>query len=136
MTRGCTQGLGLARGAFHAFRSNVTTDALLACGPAPPGPCNCSSALPLHCRSASTSAPAPTTGGFGPLAPLPTRRVVVTGLGLVTPLAVGAEATWQRLIAGETGIRRMAPDDLPEVRSVRRKMACGARMQGSHANAV
>ncbi len=27
------------------------------------------------------------------------RRVVVTGLGMVTPLACGVEPTWQRLIA-------------------------------------
>ena len=33
------------------------------------------------------------------------RRVVVTGLGMVTPLACGAEATWQRIIAGQSGIR-------------------------------
>ena len=44
------------------------------------------------------------------------RRVVVTGLGLVTPLACGVEETWSRLIAGQSGaslITKFRTDDLP-----------------------
>jgi 3-oxoacyl-(acyl-carrier-protein) synthase len=40
---------------------------------------------------------------------VPTRRVVVTGLGAVTSLGASADETWQRVIAGESGIRRV-PD--------------------------
>ena len=32
------------------------------------------------------------------------RRVVVTGLGMVTPLGVGVDHNWSQIIAGETGI--------------------------------
>ncbi len=32
------------------------------------------------------------------------RRVVVTGLGMVSPLACGVEPTWHKLLAGESGI--------------------------------
>ena len=33
------------------------------------------------------------------------RRVVITGMGLVTPLANGREATWKKLIAGQSGLK-------------------------------
>src|ERR1700754_3665845 len=49
------------------------------------------------------------------------RRVVVTGLGLVTPLACGVEETWSRLLAGQSGaspITKFKVDDLPT------KIAC------------
>ena len=43
------------------------------------------------------------------------RRVVITGLGLVTPLACGIESTWQRLLAGHSGIRRIESFDVSDI---------------------
>lgn len=44
------------------------------------------------------------------------RRVVVTGLGMVSPLGIGVEASWQALCAGKSGITRITrfdPTDYP-----------------------
>lgn len=43
------------------------------------------------------------------------RRVVVTGLGMVTPLACGVEPTWQRLVGGESGARRIESFDVSDL---------------------
>jgi len=43
------------------------------------------------------------------------RRVVVTGLGMLTPLACGVEPTWQRLLAGDSGIGRVENFDVSDL---------------------
>jgi 3-oxoacyl-[acyl-carrier-protein] synthase II len=43
------------------------------------------------------------------------RRVVITGLGLVTPLGSGVEASWSRLIAGGNGARRVEEFDVSDI---------------------
>jgi 3-oxoacyl-[acyl-carrier-protein] synthase II len=43
------------------------------------------------------------------------KRVVVTGLGMVTPLACGVEATWRRLIAGESAAARVENFDVSDI---------------------
>ena len=49
------------------------------------------------------------------------RRVVVTGLGMVTPLGCGVETTWQRLLAGQSGARRIEKFDVEDLAA---KIAC------------
>eukprot|EP00747_Dinoflagellata_sp_TGD_P150370 gnl/TRDRNA2_/TRDRNA2_177102_c0_seq3.p1 gnl/TRDRNA2_/TRDRNA2_177102_c0~~gnl/TRDRNA2_/TRDRNA2_177102_c0_seq3.p1 ORF type:complete len:563 (+),score=124.89 gnl/TRDRNA2_/TRDRNA2_177102_c0_seq3:77-1690(+) len=42
---------------------------------------------------------------FGAVPSVETRRVVVTGVGLVTPLGYDVESTWQAVLDGKTGIK-------------------------------
>jgi len=89
-----------------------------------------SSATPLSAIGAHAAAAAPTArplstaaaasdaaDPFGSPPRLPQRRVVVTGIGIVSPVGVGAATSWDTLVAGRTGTRRLREEDLPEVRT-------------------
>jgi 3-oxoacyl-[acyl-carrier-protein] synthase II len=43
------------------------------------------------------------------------RRVVITGLGIVSPLGCGVEENWKRLLAGESGARRVTEFDVSDI---------------------
>ena len=49
------------------------------------------------------------------------RRVVVTGLGMVSPLACGVEPSWKRILGGESGARRIESFDVSDLTC---KIAC------------
>ena len=49
------------------------------------------------------------------------RRVVVTGLGMVTPLGCGVDVTWKRLLAGQSGANRVENFDVSDLPA---KIAC------------
>lgn len=43
-------------------------------------------------------------------------RIVITGMGIASPLGCGIEPVWQRLLAGKSGLRRLPEEmvkDLP-----------------------
>jgi 3-oxoacyl-[acyl-carrier-protein] synthase II len=43
------------------------------------------------------------------------RRVVVTGMGMLTPLGCGVEATWARLVKGESGASKVDRFDVSDI---------------------
>ena len=43
------------------------------------------------------------------------RRVVVTGLGMLTPLGNGVDVNWKRLISGQSGIRKINDFDVSDI---------------------
>jgi 3-oxoacyl-[acyl-carrier-protein] synthase II len=49
------------------------------------------------------------------------RRVVVTGLGMVSPLGCGVETTWKRILNSESGARKIATFDVSDLTS---RIAC------------
>jgi 3-oxoacyl-[acyl-carrier-protein] synthase II len=60
------------------------------------------------------------------------RRVVVTGMGVVTPLGLGLERVWQRLIAGESGIGAIQSFDVSDLPSkIAGQVPRGDRASGS-----
>ncbi|MDB5334034.1 MAG: fabF 1, partial [Phycisphaerales bacterium] len=39
------------------------------------------------------------------------RRVVITGIGVISPIGIGARTFWENLLAGKVGVRRIAAFD-------------------------
>src|SRR6478672_2729 len=39
------------------------------------------------------------------------RRVVITGIGVISPIGIGAAAFWENLVAGRVGVRRISQYD-------------------------
>lgn len=58
------------------------------------------------------------------------RRVVVTGLGMVSPLGCGVDTTWKRLIAGESGANTITSFDTSDLPC---KIACDVPLEGEGA---
>ena len=59
------------------------------------------------------------------------RRVVVTGMGMLTPLACGVEPTWARLLKGDSGAKKIDRFDVSDVAC---KIACSIPRGDGSAN--
>ncbi len=61
------------------------------------------------------------------------RRVVVTGLGLVTPLGVGTEINWRRLIDGQSGVTAIQSFDVSDLTAkIAGQVPLGAKADGKY----
>ncbi len=59
------------------------------------------------------------------------RRVVVTGMGIASPLGVGVQHVWKRLIGGESGIEAIQSFDVSELSSkIAGQVPAGTRAEG------
>jgi 3-oxoacyl-[acyl-carrier-protein] synthase II len=58
------------------------------------------------------------------------RRVVVTGLGMVSPLGCGVDVTWRRLLAGESGASHVEAFDVSDLPC---QIACSIPLEGEGA---
>jgi 3-oxoacyl-[acyl-carrier-protein] synthase II len=66
-----------------------------------------------------------------PLRTIELRRVVVTGMGIVSPLGIGIEHVWQRLIAGCSGISAIQSFDVSDLPAkVAGEVPAGIRAEG------
>ncbi len=59
------------------------------------------------------------------------RRVVITGMGIVSPLGIGVENVWTRLLNGESGIRAIQSVDVADMPSkIAGQIPIGAKADG------
>jgi 3-oxoacyl-[acyl-carrier-protein] synthase II len=66
-----------------------------------------------------------------PLRTIELRRVVVTGMGIVSPLGIGVEHVWRRLISGQSGISAIQSFDVSDLPAkVAGEVPAGIRAEG------
>ena len=73
---------------------------------------------------------------FGIPPSLQVRRVVVTGLGLATPLGVGVKEAWRALLHGDCGIKRLQAEDLSKASSLPEPLTANFTCQLGQSKAI